>query len=288
LQSEATVLRHEAAVLQREATALRREATMMQLEATILQREATMMQLEATILQHEATALQREATVVQHESECGMSQKKLWAQKVARLAWHLLRYLTATGVSILAIATLPLIAVLALTLLSTALVFFFFIGGVMDAGLPLALIVNGATLLVVLALGVGSGLVLLLLITIFAVLGLLPVALLTELVCQRLSLRSTLARLASFLIAGLCLGIPLAGSIFLFKIQTHLLILLALFVAILLICTCAEFLFGLILTTMSIVKDSGAGLWRTAGAFKRWHRRLRYNIKDPPQRSGGR
>jgi hypothetical protein len=187
-----------------------------------------------------------------------MSEKKLWAQKVARLAWHLLRYLTATGVSILAIATLPLIAVLVLTLLAAASVLFFFIGGVMDAGLPLALIVNGVTLL--------------LLATTFTVLGVLPVALLTELVCQRLSIRSTLARLASFLISGLCLGIPLAGSIFLFKIQTHLLILLALFIAILLICACAEFLFGLILTTMSIVRDGGAGLWKTAGALKRRRR----------------
>ncbi len=202
-----------------------------------------------------------------------MSQKKLWPQKVARLAWHLLRYLTATGVSILAIATLPLIAVLALTLLAAAFVLFFFIGGVMDAGLPAALIVNGATLLAVLALGVGSGLALLLLVTTFTVLGVLPVALLTELVCQRLSLRSTLARLANFVIAGLCLGIPLAGSVFLFKIQAHLLILLALFVAILLICVCAEFLFGLVLMTMSIVKDGGVGLWRTVGAFKRWRRR---------------
>jgi hypothetical protein len=201
-----------------------------------------------------------------------MSEKKLWAQKVARLAWHLLRYLTATGVSILAIATLPLIAVLVLTLLAAASVLFFFIGGVMDAGLPLALIVNGVTLLVVLALGIGSGLALLLLATTFTVLGVLPVALLTELVCQRLSIRSTLARLASFLISGLCLGIPLAGSIFLFKIQTHLLILLALFIAILLICACAEFLFGLILTTMSIVRDGGAGLWKTAGALKRRRR----------------
>jgi hypothetical protein len=87
----------------------------------------------------------------------------------------------------------------------------------------------------------------------------LPASLVTELVCQRLSIRGIVPRLASFLLSGLLLGIAIASIVMivfgLYHSGTSVGSLLASGSVILVICDCVVFVFGLVLTMLSALKD---------------------------------
>lgn len=127
---------------------------------------------------------------------------------ITRVSWHVLRYLTATIVCILALAALPIAGVLIPTGLAIVMVIFFFIGGTMDAGFLVAFLGNGMLFLGVVLLAIASILVTLLLATTFSVACVLPVTAAAEYSCNRRSVRSLGVRLASFVFPGLALASP--------------------------------------------------------------------------------
>ena len=184
---------------------------------------------------------------------------------IARVAWHLLRYLTATFVCILALAALPVASVLALTALAIMIVILFFIGGTMDAGLVFALLVNGMLFLVVVLLAIASILAILLLATAFSVACVVPVTAAAEYACYRRSVHSIGVRLASFVFAGLALATAVAGGSGLFFglrcSDIHPVALIAFGFVAIVTCIAAVFLFGLILTSFAVVRDWVAAVW---------------------------
>ncbi|NIN69470.1 MAG: hypothetical protein GTO63_33255, partial [Anaerolineae bacterium] len=178
---------------------------------------------------------------------------------VTRVAWHLLRYVTATIVCVLAIAALPLAGVLILTGLAIAIVILSFIGGTMDAGFVFALLVNGILFLVVVLLAIASALAILLLATAFSVACVLPVTAAAEYACYRRSVHSIGVRLGSFVFAGLALAAAVGGGSGLFiglrGSDIHPVALIAFAAVAIVTCIAAVFLFGLIVTTFAIVRD---------------------------------
>jgi len=188
-----------------------------------------------------------------------MSEKSSTLMAVARIVWHLLRYVVATCVSTVAVAALPVLIVFVLTVLWLlglifALVFQFPIDE------PISLLI---TPLLVVLMGIVVVFVVLLLAVAFTVIGVLPVSLLAEFACWRLSIRSTWARLMGFLLAGVLLG-SVTGTVGVLTIQPNSVALVGLaFTVLMLVSICIVFLFGLTLTSMTVAKDGALVLWRT-------------------------
>lgn len=184
---------------------------------------------------------------------------------VTRVAWHLLRYLTASIVCILALAALPIAGVLILAGLAIVIVILSFIGGTMDAGLVFALLGNGMLFLVVVLLAIASILAILLLATAFSVACVLPVTAAAEYACYRRSVHSIGVRLGSFVFAGLALAVAVAGGAGLILglrgSDIHPVALIAFPFVVIVTCIAAVLLFGLILTTFAVARDWVASLW---------------------------
>ncbi|MGB3904840.1 MAG: hypothetical protein WBB22_07955 [Anaerolineae bacterium] len=184
---------------------------------------------------------------------------------ITRVVWHLLRHLTATLVCILALAALPIAGVLTLTGLAIVMIIFFFIGGTMDAGFLIAFLGNGMLFLGVVLLAIALILVTLLLATAFSVACVLPVTAAAEYSCSRRSVRSLGVRLGSFVFAGLALAVAVAGGAgLMFGLRgsdIHPVALITFPWVVIVTCVATVFLFGLILTTMTLARDQVASLW---------------------------
>ena len=135
-----------------------------------------------------------------------------------RVAWHLVRYTIATCASTAVSAALPLViaftplglAVMWVLAWVAALVFYALTGEAIDLEMdsPLGIVLVPLLLLL---FGIACVSAVLLLAIAFNVLAVLPISLITEFVCRRLRVRAILPRLGIFLVAGLLLGITLAG-----------------------------------------------------------------------------
>ena len=183
-----------------------------------------------------------------------------------RILWHIIRYTTATCISTVVSAALPLVAASVPVLMAVGWVlawgaaFVFYIvtgepvGIEMDEPLGIVLVP-----FLLLAFGIFAVSIVLLLATGFSVLAVLPISLITELVCWQLSIRSVILRLGSFLTAGLFLGVIIvtitAMIIEIRQIPASSLVLLEVTLSLLMMCVCAVFVSGITLTTLSLVKD---------------------------------
>jgi hypothetical protein len=118
--------------------------------------------------------------------------------------------------------------------------------------------------LLLLAFGIFAVSIVLLLATGFSVLAVLPISLIVELVCWRLSIRSIILRLGSFFTAGLLLGVIVVTITVMIieirQIPAPSLVLLGVTLSLLMTCVCAMFVSGITLTTLSLVKDKTATL----------------------------
>jgi len=139
-----------------------------------------------------------------------------------------------------------------------------------EIGEPVGIVIVPALLM---AFGTASVSAALSLAAAFSVVAVLPVSLLTEFACWRLSFRAIILRLVSFLVAGLLLGVAVGGitvalATYL-QIQAPPLALLGLAMAFSLTSVCAVFTSGLVLTTTSFVKDKIVALEERARAVRR-------------------
>jgi len=186
-----------------------------------------------------------------------MSKKSLPLINIARIGWHFLRYVVATGVSTVAVAALPVLSVFVLTVLwflgfIFALVFQFPIDE------PMSLLI---TPLLVALMGIVVVFAVLLLAFAFTVIGVVPISLLAEFACWRLSIRTIWARLIGFLLAGVLLG-AVTGTIGVLAIQPNSVASAGLtFTVLMSVSVCIVFLFGLTLTSMTVAKDGALALW---------------------------
>jgi hypothetical protein len=135
-----------------------------------------------------------------------------------RVVWHLFRYTLATCISTAASAVLPVlvgsapiaVAIGWILAWGAALLFFVLTGesiGI-EIGEPVGIVIVPALLM---AFGTASVSAALSLAAAFSVVAVLPVSLLTECACWRLSFRAIILRLVSFLVAGLFLGVAVGG-----------------------------------------------------------------------------
>ena len=197
-----------------------------------------------------------------------------------RVVWHLFRYTLATCISTAASAVLPVlvgsapiaVAIGWILAWGAALLFFVLTGesiGI-EIGEPVGIVIVPALLM---AFGTASVSAALSLAAAFSVVAVLPVSLLTEFACWRLSFRAIILRLVSFLVAGLFLGVAVGGITVALaayhQIQAPPLALLGLAMVLSLISVCAVFTSGLVLTTMSFVKDKLVALEERARAVRR-------------------
>jgi hypothetical protein len=126
---------------------------------------------------------------------------------------------------------------------------------------PMSLVITPPLIVL---LGLVGVLVVLLLAVVFTFVGVLPASLLTELACWRLTVRSVFVRLTSFLFAGILLGM-VVSTIGLLEIQPQSLILAGVVIlGFMMVSVCAVFLFGLVLASMTAIRDGVLALWRRA------------------------
>ncbi len=182
-----------------------------------------------------------------------------------RVVWHIIRYTVATCVSTamsavlpVIIASTPIILSIAWVLLWVAMFLLYVLTGEsidMEIGHPLGIVLVPLLFSV---FGIVSVSTALLLVVAFNVLVVLPVSLITEFICRHLSVRAIL-RLASFVIAGLLLGVAAVSIMVMIvsgqQTQTTPFALFGVAIILLLTCICTVFTSGFILTTMSLVKD---------------------------------
>jgi hypothetical protein len=157
------------------------------------------------------------------------------------------------------VAALPVLIVFVLTVL-WLLGFIFALVFQFPIDEPMSLLI---TPLLVMLMGIVVVFAVLLLAVAFIVTGVLPVSLLAEFACWRLSIRTTWARLLSFLLAGVLLG-SVTGTVGVLTIQPNSVASVGLaFTVLMSVSGCIVFLFGLTLTLMTVVKDGALALWRT-------------------------
>jgi hypothetical protein len=192
-----------------------------------------------------------------------MSEKASPARTVVQISWHLLRYASATCVSAIALAAVPILVVSAFVLFQLSGFVLFFLGLVpIEDPMSLVLVPLMLVLFEIVAVFVG-----LLLAAVVTVVGILPISLLVELVLwkwsgRRLSARTLLVQLMSFAVAGGLSGV-LIGTVGLFYLQPDNLVLVGfVYLGSVLICTCAVFLFGLVLTLMAVMGEGILALER--------------------------
>lgn len=168
--------------------------------------------------------------------------------------WQTSRYALGTGITLVVLAILPALAV----------VIFAIVGGICTVGLSLLMLVSAVSgaadppivplfLAVVLPIGFVVAMVAVFVITLlgvllFTVLIVLPTSLLTEIVLQHIPVRSTLARVASFLFAGGVMGVVVSAVWILFNLQTNALTAAIIGIILFLTCILSVSLFGLTLT----------------------------------------
>jgi MFS family permease len=182
-----------------------------------------------------------------------------------RIGWQLSRHIVATIVAFAALLLPPLAPILVVLipswLASIALVGLLYFFPVSETdfeeysiliwfGLPFILaVLSGFAAFIVLSLS-----------AILTFLGILPTALVTEWICWRLAIRSFLKRLASFVVAGICVGPLVSGmlariSLNWLDVHFDLLVWLALALIFWLGFMLAIFLFGLTLLTLDAIKN---------------------------------
>jgi hypothetical protein len=135
-----------------------------------------------------------------------------------RVVWHLFRYTLATCISTAVSAALPvlvgsapIVAAIGWTLAWDAALLFFVLTGesiAIEIGEPVGIVIVPALLM---AFGTASVSAAFSLAAAFSLVAVLPVSLLTEFACWRLSFRAIIWRLGSFLITGLFLGVAVRG-----------------------------------------------------------------------------
>jgi hypothetical protein len=182
--------------------------------------------------------------------------------------WHLIRYTIATCVCTVVSGLLPVLAASMPIFVAAAWVLMWvlmsaihLLGGesmVQDVpiGDPIGIVFVPLLLGSIGAFAVSA---ILIVVTAFNVLIILPVSLATELVCRRLSIRGVVPRLGSFLLSGSLLGIALATIVMTLFGSYHpdvpANILLVSGLVILVICDCVVFVFGFVLIMLSTLKS---------------------------------
>lgn len=158
----------------------------------------------------------------------------------------------------MALAVLPALAVLVFVF-SVLFSFVLVLVGLAPIDEPMSLLF---TPLLTVVFGIAAILAIFLLAVAFTVLGVLPISLFTEFVCWRLDIQHILARLASFVPAGVLLGMAVSG-LGLLWVQPGSPDSAALIIIVLtLVSVCVVFLFGLVLTLMTAIRDGTLALWR--------------------------
>ena len=180
---------------------------------------------------------------------------------------HFVRYFVAACVTGIAVAILPIVSIFMLAGLIALFLLLvwiaFFCGAPLDGGIIQAIfwfVVAPLSLLLSVVIFVLSTL---LLSGIFTLVCVLPVSLLTELVCWQGSVRSVIGRLASFLAAGLTLGALMIGIVALLDIQASPYAVVAIALALSLSSGFSTFLFGLVLTLMAATMGGVASMRRS-------------------------
>lgn len=188
--------------------------------------------------------------------------------KILKAVWHFIRYAIATCISTvvsgllpLLAASMPIFAAVAWVLVWVLVFVIYLLGGEsMLQDVPMGdpfgivfvpLMLGGIGTLAVSATS--------LVVVAFNILIVLPVSLVTDLVCRRLAIRGVVPRLGSFLLSGLLAGIAIAGIVVIlfgfYHPDTPIGTLFISGAMILVICDCVVFVFGLVLTMTSVLKD---------------------------------
>jgi len=185
-----------------------------------------------------------------------------------KAVWHFMRYSLATAISTAVSGLFPLLAASVPILMSVAWVLVwvldFAVYALIGESMLQGVLVDdpfGIALVPVLAGGVGVASVAAISIAVVAlnVLIVMPVSLVTELLCQRLSVHRVVSRLGAFLVSGLLLGVVVAGFVMgLFGFyhpdsSLSALVLPGLVIAVM--CVGIVFVFGTALTLLSAFKD---------------------------------
>lgn len=185
-----------------------------------------------------------------------------------KVTWHLIRYTIATWVSTAVSGLLPLLVASMPLFMAVAWVLVwvldFVVHSLTGESILQDVLVDDpfGTILVPLMLGgIGAFAVsaISLVIVAFNVLTVLPTSLATEFVFQRLSVRGVVPRLGGFLLSGLLLGTAIASIVMIlfgfYHPDTPIGALSASWLVILVICDCVVFVFGLVLTILSALKN---------------------------------
>lgn len=185
-----------------------------------------------------------------------------------KAVWHLIRYIVATCISIVVSGLLPLLAASIPIFMAVAWVLVwaldFVVYSLTGESMLQGVLVDdpfGIVLVPLMFGGIGAFAVsaISLVVVAFNVLIVLPVSLATDLVCQRLSVRSVVPRLGGFLLSGLLLGIAITSIVMILFGFYHpdipASVLFGSGLVVLLICVCIVFVFGLALTMLSAFKN---------------------------------
>lgn len=178
-------------------------------------------------------------------------------QKVLRVIWHIFRYSTATCISTIMLASVP---VLAVCVVSGIILASYALGwlGLLPVDEPLSLVVGPIVLGII-------GIVVVIGITLVALgvtlVGILPVSALAEISCRGVSKHIILIRLLGFVVAELLFGIIISVCLLIIPKTAALALSWPLFGGVLIESVGFVLLFGLVLTSLTLIKDGISWLW---------------------------